>query len=103
MAAHVYTALQQIEEDITEKLSTNLFSHLRTALDLSTWTEDLDIDEYGELSRIVDLHTDKPLTAENSLLDWVREKKAKYEKLWKYYGEPRTREQWLTAKYGELG
>lgn len=102
MAAHVYTALQQIEADI-ERLNLNLFNQLEPALSFSCWTEDLDLDEYGELRQIVELHDTTPLVAEDRLYEWVRTMKVKYEQVWQGYGEPRTREQWLEAKYGLLG
>jgi hypothetical protein len=92
MAAHIYTALQQIEDDI-ERLNLNLFEHLDAALRFSCWTEELELDEYLRLRNIVD---DRD---EDALVAFVAEMKPLYEDAWTDLRQPKTREEWLQRKY----
>lgn len=88
MAAHVLTALNQIKDNPVN------FNHLQSALNLSCWTDDLDLNDYCTLSDIV--------TYENTekLLAWVERMIAKYCDKWINLNCPDTREQWRKALYG---
>ena len=85
MAAHIVTALKQIEQQI-ESGKPDL--HLDTALNLSCWTEDLDLDDYRSLGHLIS-DVDDP-----GLLPWVKIAIRKYTQVWEQVGEPSTREEW---------
>jgi len=89
MAAHIVTALKQIEQQI-ESGKPDL--HLDTALNLSCWTEDLDLDDYRSLEHLVD---------DPGLLPWVKIAIRKYTQVWEQVGEPSTREQWRDRYWGD--
>jgi len=91
MAAHIMTALGQITEDLLRERVN--WKHLQAALNLSTWTEDLDLEDWETLQKQV--AGEKPI----SLALWVGEMTAKYRPLWMYLGEPATREEWRNASY----
>jgi len=89
MSAHVYTALQQLQE-----ATHTYFPSLQAALDFSCWTEDLSLEHYRELADIVHEHSEEALQA------FVSRCLPVYQEEWRQLGEPRTREDWLRRKYG---
>jgi hypothetical protein len=93
MAAHIVTALTEIQKDtITDVPGTDVpdfyWRQLQTALDLSCWTEDLDLDEWRELQRVVDGRDS------GELRDFVAKCLPIYQAEWERLGQPRTREEW---------
>lgn len=86
MAAHILTAINQIIENPERE-----FRHIKAALNLSCWTEDLDLNDYSRLSLV-----------ENSgeLRFWAQQAKGKYEWRWEKLECPETREEWHKAQYG---
>lgn len=91
MAAHVYTALKQIGNDIqNDRLN---WSHLDGALAISCWTEDLLQEDYCELGQIVQARDLSDLRQYLVVHLW------KYHQVWRKLGKPATREQWLKRQY----
>ena len=91
MAAHVLTALKQIREDIKQnRLNWSFFV---AALMLSCWTEDLELDDYSQLDKIVTAEDKKLLS------DWIISTYNKYYNEWFNLGCPKTREAWRKEKY----
>ena len=91
MAAHIKTALDQTLNDI--KSDNVIWPHLMAALDFSTWTEDLDFDDYIQLSKIV---KNEDIT---QLDNWIDEIYKKYFVIWSGLKYPKTREEWNKEKY----
>lgn len=92
MAAHVLTALNQIIEDPEGNMQ-----YLPSALDLSCWTEDLDLQDYCQLRDIVKMNHNESYIA---LQGWARLMRMKYTPKWERLGRPETREAWRKAKWG---
>ncbi len=88
MAATAKTALTQLAEG-----DFNIYQ-IETALALSCWTEDLDLDEYIALDKIMSPGS------KNQVIGFGLALLPKYKKQWYRLGCPNTREQWLNAKYG---
>lgn len=92
MAAHVFTAIQQIEDELLKAHEEghlyDRWSHLQAAVDLSTWTEDLELEHYYSLRDIIQSGNDIRLAL------WLGEMKVLYRKLWANLEQPRTREEW---------
>jgi hypothetical protein len=86
MAAHILTALNQIENDIIK--GRLVWDHLRAALEISCWTEDLAYDDYLALHRAV--HSEDRI----ALSFWVTTMKKKYVEMWEALNKPTTREEW---------
>jgi len=95
MAAHVVTALNQI---IEQKYPA---SHIRGALNLSCWTEDLTMKEWVEFDNIIShfTMTDNEKDAECKKL--ARKLLPYYTDIWNELNQPVTREEWRLNKWGE--
>jgi hypothetical protein len=91
MAAHVLTALNQLNDDIKEDRVN--WEHIQSALNLSCWSEDLDLFDYSELQTIVNLQLI------GALDNWITDKYDFYHNKWLEFGQPRTREEWLKSKF----
>ena len=100
MSAHVYRALQDTlynARATKEHFGTNsqeweaVFSHLQTALDHNTWTEQLDTEDYNELQRIV--FTKDP----DTLIEFIYNIMPIYGMKWYVVRCPGTREDWRTS------
>ena len=102
MAAHIVTALHEIAS--WPNLNEFHRHSLRSALDFKSWTEELTLDEWRELSAIVDNTPD--LITPNEAWRMVRAKATmwhrKYQTQWLELGKPSCREDWLRAKYPEV-
>ena len=102
MAAHIVTALHEIASwkhfDAFDLIS------IRAALDIVSWTEELTLDEWRELSAIID--NTPSLITPNEAWRMIRAKATiwhrRYHSQWLELGQPSCREEWLTAKYPEL-
>ncbi|MHA1951268.1 MAG: hypothetical protein ACW987_15545 [Candidatus Thorarchaeota archaeon] len=91
MAAHVHTGLSQIKEDILKNelgFDALNWDHLKTALNLSCWTEDLDFDHWKMMSTLVDAKN------REGLKTWVNDMLPRYKEIWETYDKPKTREEW---------
>lgn len=99
MAAHIVTALNQLTDDIDQNRVN--WDHLDAALKLSSWTEDLNLDDYISLRNVVDSGQEKPKAADpiKRLSAWIENVYPKYLSIWQKLGNPRTREDWHKAKY----
>jgi hypothetical protein len=91
MAAHVVTALNEIKKDLQQGNPVQ-WDILNAALNLSCWTEDLDLDEYTALLVIVQ----KKYPMHLALL--VGQCLEKYTNKWVLLGQPKTREEWLRTQ-----
>ena len=89
MAAHVVTAINQILENPERELE-----HIDAALNLGSWTEDLDFEDYQYLSSVAEEGN------HNNLRSWAIDMQEKYNEEWHELGMPETREEWRRAKYG---
>jgi hypothetical protein len=94
MAAHAVTGLTEAIE-WARGTSESLFYHLRIALDLSSWTEDLSVDGYMRLGEAVERRDREAIreVAEDLLCEMAQE--------WVELGEPECREEWHKAKFGK--
>ena len=99
MAAHIVTALHEIAS--WPNLDETHRNILRSALYIICWTEELTLDEWRELSAIVD-NTPNLITP-NEAWRMVRAKTTmwhrRYYAQWLELGKPSCREEWLKEKY----
>lgn len=93
MAAHIVTAIGQIKDEIENRDGGVYWSGLDAALNISSWTEDLKYEDWGDLRLTVDLKD------VDMLKRWLFEAEIHYTPEWKSLGEPRTREEWNRRKY----
>jgi hypothetical protein len=87
MAAHVITALKDIKDHGSS------WDNLQCALNFSCWTELLEIDDYAELQRIVNLKSREALNTFITLL------LPKYTNKWYLLNCPGTMEAWINNEY----
>ena len=93
MAAHLKTDLEQCLQAINEGKFDKAW--IEPAVNLSRWTED-DTDTWLSLYKFV--QDEKSLVVLNrELVEHLANAEIEWEKL----GQPRTREEWRKAKYGE--
>ena len=90
MAAHVVTAMSWIMEHGESHNAIN------GALQLSCWTEDLDLDDYASLTAVSLLDD---ATFPLALRGWTMAMLPKYRDQYFRFGCPETREEWHKAKY----
>jgi hypothetical protein len=95
MAAHLLTALRQIRGEI-ERDKNVYWPSLQAALELSCWTEDLDLDDYRSLATIVH-NQDLP-----ALKIWVDKQTAVATQTWRKLNQPVNREQWVDRLYRQV-
>jgi hypothetical protein len=88
MAAHVITALTHLRDDMFKTLSVN-WPGLQAAVNLSCWTEQLEIDDYQRLDAIIDE------TNIMKLSYWMGEVYEKYWRIFEGLGKPTTMEEWV--------
>ena len=90
MAAHIVTALKELQ--ILAEIGQASFEQIQAALDLSTWTEDIDFEDYRDLQEITKKESQSALAA------WCKERlENRYLALYAEYGNPRTRAEWILA------
>ena len=91
MAAHAVTGLTETIE-LARGTSESLFYHLRIAMNLSSWTEDLTLDGFMRLGEAVERRDREAIreVAEDLLCEVAQE--------WVGLGEPTCREEWHKAK-----
>ena len=99
MAAHIVTALSEIAS--WKNFDEFHRNSLRAALDIVSWTEELTLNEWRELSAIVD-NTPNLITP-NEAWCMIRAKATiwlrKYQTEWAELGKPSCREEWLKEQY----
>jgi len=93
MAAHILTALDQLTDDI--KSDRVRWDFIQAALNLSSWTEDLDLFDYSELQ---DITTRESVSG---LSNWITDKYDFYYGIWLGLGMPTTREEWNRVKFSK--
>lgn len=96
MAIHVYNALGELAENN----GTMPIAHLRSALNLSCWSEDLEFYDYCELSTLVDHAEQKGGTITGEIIAWAKTKRMAYMVEWTKLGMPTCREEWRNKKWG---
>ena len=96
MAAHVYTGLQQVIEDVSA--GRDIVAQVEAALNLSSWTEDLDLDDYDTFATAIKM--DWGLATNEVLMGIAMALLKKYRAIWLDLGQPGCREEWYEAKYG---
>lgn len=91
MSAHVLTALNEVTGNLADgKVA---WGHLQAALNISCWTEQLDLGEYIELTGIVAAQDAARLDA------WIKSVYPAYQRQWERLEQPRTREEWINRLY----
>ena len=93
MAAHVITALNQLTEDI--RLDRVNWDFIQAALNLSSWTEDLELDDYCNLLNLAE----NDHKSNTRLTLWINSVYEKYKLEWLKFDRPNTRENWNKLKY----
>jgi hypothetical protein len=96
MAAHIYTALNQIKDDLLLTNKILYWEGLQAALDYSCWTEELDLSEYAELQAVV---------KEQSLVKlayWLGKTIPVYQQRFVKLDYPADRETWLERWFASL-
>lgn len=93
MAAHVWTALNQLREDhIIKELPVN-WDAMKASLNFSCWTELLDLDDYIDLRGYVD---DEDTLG---LVFWIGTVFSKYKAKWDKLGQPTTMGAWVDQAF----
>lgn len=101
MAAHKLTGLRQTEQDAQKIIQhaddamtpESFLGMMSAALDFSTWTEDLAVDEWAQLRKYVDAQNIPQIAIYcNSLIPAA-------EKEWGSLGQPSCREQWCERRH----
>lgn len=88
MAAHVWTAVNQLRDEHVLRNNPVNWPGLQAALDLSCWTELLDLEDYESLQDVVSKE-DKI-----ELAFWLGSVFVKYKEEWVRLGMPTTKEEW---------
>jgi hypothetical protein len=104
MAAHILTATRQTIETLESGNPTMVratVDGIRAALNLSSWTEDLDLDSYRNLARAVSAWDVDPTEDNRQMLVMTLGViQGLYTTEWLKLDRPRTREEWRERKWG---
>lgn len=96
MAAHLFTALKNFKNQYNEEdINDTTWEILRSALDFSCWTEDLELEDYLELDNIVKTRNT------HQLMMFLDEQLPVAQETWERLGKPKTRRDWQDALYNE--
>ena len=98
MAANIVTALAQVAQEVIPSIKGEMvdrvnWDSLQAALNLSSWTEDLQLDDWYELQQAVKSRSPW------ELYDWLEGVAVEYLKTWAEFGFPANREAWVEAKH----
>jgi hypothetical protein len=97
VAAHAWTAINQLrDEHVTHGNPVN-WPGLKAALDFSCWTELLELDDYTTLAEIVSSQDHLRLAF------WLGEVYNRYKAEWERLNKPTTMEEWISKSLSLSG